>query len=149
MMGIRTPNSVFSSFWNLSSASMRPGFHSKNTTFSIFWNLSSAGARPDFIKKRRFIFILEEMLRNFCYFATFWEYWSRNPLFRKHLLGVLEPPKNNNERYFSHVFQLFVGAKPNSCFLGRKNFVVGKRLTRKLTFPSKVCLFGEKRCLFE
>ena len=60
----------------------------------------------------------------------------------------MEPPQIKNERYFSHVFQLFVGAKPNSCFLGRKNFVVRKRLTRKLAFREKcACLVKKGACL--
>ena len=87
------------------------------------------------------------MLAKVKIFLWFWNVFKGNSLnsrFRKHLLGVMEPPQIKNERYFSHVFQLFVGAKPNSCFLGRKNFDKQKRFTRKLGFSWKWGLFDEK-----
>ena len=108
-----------------------------------------SGAAARFHSKKIVYFHFWGNGKKFLWFCNFFKGNSLNSRFRKHLLGLMEPPQNKNERYFSRVFQLFVGAKPNSCFLGRKNFVVGKRLTRKLTFPSKVCLFGEKGCLFE
>ena len=43
-----------------------------------------------------------------------------NSRFRKHYLGVTEPPQIQNGRYFSRVFQLFLGAKRNSCFCSTK-----------------------------
>ena len=98
---------------------------------------------PISFKNCKLILILAKVT-NFLWFWNVFKGNSLNSRFRKHLLGVMEPPQIKNERYFSQVFQLFVGAKPNSCFLERKNFVVRKRLTRKLTFPWKVCLFGEK-----
>ena len=118
------------------------------SVFTFFAKLVLKHNVPISFKKCKLISNLAKV-KNFLWFWNVFKGNSLNSRFRKHYLGVMEPPQIKNERYFSHVFQLFVGAKPNSCFLGRKNVVVRKRFTRKLTFPWKVCLFVEKGCLFE
>ena len=43
----------------------------RKTVFSIFWNLSSASARPDFIQRMPIIFIFWKMNKIFCVFGMF------------------------------------------------------------------------------
>ena len=70
-------------------------------------------------------------------FLTFWNVFKENSLnsrFRKHYLGVMEPPQIKNERYILRVFPLFLRAKPNSRFLDEKTLSSENALQGNLDF---------------